>query len=332
MESITKNRQSAATLAAMIARAYGADAVPEGDDFAEEMGHGWFNVAYALTLRDGRRVVVKIAPPSGVAVMSYETAMMRNEVAALALVQARTDVPVPPVDYADTSGELIAEDWFVMPFIDADNFGVLAEEREVTEAQTADYNEQLGSLNRELNSIVGDHFGPLHGPGFGTWREAFSAMIADVLADGERLDVDLGWAYDGVREVIAGELDTLDVVTEPRFVEWDLWPSNVMVRDGRIVAIIDHERAFYGDPLIEAGFTSIDLAAFGDPEAFVRGYGMAPLDENARRRRRLYSLYLILIMIIETRYRGHRDTRQYDWAREQLTDLMGEYGRVRAVA
>ena len=37
MESITKNRQSAETLRTMIARAYGADAVPEGDDFAEEM-------------------------------------------------------------------------------------------------------------------------------------------------------------------------------------------------------------------------------------------------------------------------------------------------------
>ena len=52
MESITKNRQSLDTLRAMIGRAFGDDQVPEGDDFAEELGHGWFNVAYAITLAD----------------------------------------------------------------------------------------------------------------------------------------------------------------------------------------------------------------------------------------------------------------------------------------
>ena len=45
--------------------------------------------------------------------------------------------------------------------------------------------------------------------------------------------------------LFAGNESCLDEVTEPRFVEWDLWDGNVMVRDGTIVAIIDHERAFY---------------------------------------------------------------------------------------
>ena len=69
----------------------------------------------------------------------------------------------------------------------------------------------------------------------------------------------------------------LDEVTEPRYVEWDLWDSNVLVRDGAIVGIIDHERAFYGDPLIEAGFVATQLPAFGDPTAFMRGYGQGEL-------------------------------------------------------
>jgi hypothetical protein len=36
----------------------------------------------------------------------------------------------------------------------------------------------------------------------------------------------------------------------------------------------------------------------------------------------------MLIMTIETVYRGHADTRQYDWARGQLTDVMALFGRV----
>jgi hypothetical protein len=44
-------------------------------------------------------------------------------------------------------------------------------------------------------------------------------------------------------------------------------------------------------------------------------------------RRRLYCLHLILIMTIEMVYRGHTDTRQYNWARGQLTDVMAMFGR-----
>lgn len=332
MESITKNRQSTKVLKQMIAKAYGDDLVPAGDDFASELGHGWFNVAYLVTLADGRRVVLKIAPPKGVSVMTYEHDMMLNELAALALVQGHTSVPVPAVEFADTTGELVEAPWFFMPFIDADNLGILEQEGEIEPTVAADCMAQLGDLNRQLNSIVGDHFGPLQGPGFRTWREAFGSMIEDVLRDGEAGGLDLGFDYSVIRQLIADEADSLDAVTEPRFVEWDLWSSNVMVRDGRIASIIDHERAFYGDPLIEAGFTALDLPAFGDSVSFVRGYGLGELDEDARRRRRLYTLYLVLIMIIETHYRGHEDTKQYDFARGQLAELLAQYGLTPAAA
>jgi aminoglycoside phosphotransferase (APT) family kinase protein len=329
MESITKNRQSLETLRRMVARAYGADQVIETDDFVDELGHGWFNVAYRIGLRDGRQVVLKIAPPPGVSVMTYEHDMMANEVAALGLVQTHTDVPVPAVDHFDDACDLCDAPWFFMPFIEAENFGILAQEGALTPQQAESYNEQLGAATAELNAVVGPHFGRLSGPGSPTWREAFTGMIEDVLTDGERAGLDLGWDYALVREVITDHLSLLDSVTEPRFVEWDLWDGNTMVRDGRIVAIIDHERAFYGDPLIEAGFTAIDLPAFGDPAAFMRGYGRSTLTEQERQRRRLYTLYLILIMIIETHYRGHETPQQYDWARAQLVELMGAFGHTR---
>lgn len=67
MESITKNRQPMQTLRASVARAYGTDQVPTGgEDWVSELGHGWFNVAYRIRLRDGSDVVLKIAPPPAV--------------------------------------------------------------------------------------------------------------------------------------------------------------------------------------------------------------------------------------------------------------------------
>jgi aminoglycoside phosphotransferase (APT) family kinase protein len=324
MESITKNRQPQDVLRAMISRAYGPDQVPEDGDWVQEMGHGWFNVAYRIRLRHGVEVVLKIAPPPHVEVMTYEHGAMGIELASLRLIAERTSVPVPRVDYADRTRELCDADYFFMPYIDADNFGIVKDR--LTAAERDGYNEALGAANRELNSIRGAAFGPLGGPGDPTWRACFTRMIGDVLADGQRRSVDLGHHYDLVRKVIAENQDCLDEVTEPCFVEWDLWDSNVMIRDGRIVAIIDHERAFYGDPLIEAGFTGLTLPIFGDPTAFRRGYGHPEPTATERGRRKLYTLYLILIMIIETDYRGHTDTEQYDWARERLHEVMALFG------
>jgi aminoglycoside phosphotransferase (APT) family kinase protein len=325
MESITKNRQPTETLRAMVARAYGPGQVPAAAaDWVSELGDGWFNVAYRLRLRDGTRVVLKVAPPPGVEVLTYERGAMATELAALRLIGEHTAVPVPAVHFADGSRELCDADWFFMDFVDADNLGLAGPSLPAAERDA--YHEALGAANRELNSIRGPAFGPLAGPGDPSWRVIFTGMAEDVLRDGGRRRVDLGWDYDVVRDVLARNAGCLDEVTEPRYVEWDLWDGNVMIRDGAIVSIIDHERAFYGDPLIEAGFTAAEMPAFGDPAAFMRGYGHGELTEPERGRRRLYCLYLTLIMVIETVYRGHTDPGSYNWAREQLDGAMALLG------
>ncbi|WP_234313925.1 phosphotransferase family protein [Streptomyces sp. NBRC 109706] len=326
-ESITKNRQPPATLRAMIERAYGAAQVPGGDDFAEEITHGWFNVAYRIRLRDGQQAVLKIAPPADVTVLTREQDMMRTELAAMELVADRTRVPIPRIDHADLSRELVDADYFFMEYVDADNFGIAAAEGRLPNEVVVAAGRQLGALNRELNAIVGPHFGPLRGPGSASWRVAFSRMIEDTLTDGARVQVDIGWSHDEIRAVLAEHAGALDEVTEPRFVELDLWTKNSMIKDGRIVAILDHERAVYGDPLMEAGFTGIDLPVFGDPTDFMTGYGIGELSASERVRRRLYSLYLAVIMVVETKYRGHQDPATYDFAREQLDLLMAQFGR-----
>ncbi|MEV6493612.1 aminoglycoside phosphotransferase family protein [Actinoplanes sp. NPDC051633] len=246
MESITKNRQSSATLRAMVERAYGPDQLPEDEDWAAELGHGWFNVAYRISLRDGRKAVLKIAPPPHVEVMTYERGAMATELAALELIRTHTTVPVPAVDFADRSHELCDADYFFMSYVEGDNLGIVKDALPAADRDA--YGKALGATTRELNTIRGAAFGPLTGPGVPTWRQLFSGMIEDVLRDGERRDVDLGWDYGDVRAAIARHAGSLDAVTEPRFVEWDLWDSNVMIRDGAIAAVIDHERAFYGDP------------------------------------------------------------------------------------
>ncbi|GAA2800118.1 hypothetical protein GCM10010441_26250 [Kitasatospora paracochleata] len=58
----------------------------------------------------------------------------------------------------------------------------------------------------------------------------------------------------------------------------------------------------------------------------MHGYGHPPLAGTETVRRRLYCLHLVLVMVIETSYRGHTDTAQYDWARRRLTEVMALLG------
>jgi aminoglycoside phosphotransferase (APT) family kinase protein len=94
-------------------------------------------------------------------------------------------------------------------------------------------------------------------------------------------------------------------------VHFDLWDGNILVESGparhRIGALIDAERAFWGDPLAEF----VSLALYGDIErdaAFLDGYraagGAISFDIAARQRLSLYRAYLYLIMWVETAPRG----------------------------
>ncbi|WP_084078870.1 phosphotransferase family protein [Demequina sp. NBRC 110057] len=321
MESTTKNRQPLDVLRTLIGRAYGDAAVPSGDDFAEEVTEGWFNVIYRLTLADGRRVILKIAPPADVPVLTREVGMMRAELEAMRLVAEHTAVPIPRIDHVDLTHEVVDADLFFMEFVEGDNLGFAAAGL-LTADETYEGNRQLGALNRDITSVIGDRFGPMVGPGFATWREAFMAMVDETLADGVAVSIDLGHSPEALRAAFTAHAHTLDEVTQPRLIEVDLWDKNSIIRDGRIVAVLDHERAIWGDPIMEAGFTGLDIPIFGDPTAFMEGFGVTDLTPGERTRRRLYSLYLALIMTVETKYRGHTTTEVYDLGREQMDLLM----------
>ena len=331
MESITKNRQSLPALRAMIERAYGVGKVPSGDDWVTELGNGWFNVAYRIRLCDSTEVVLKIAPPAGVEVMTYERGMIGTEVAALELIGRRTTVPVPAIAFHDASRELCDAEYFFMEYVDASNLGVIWDG--LSAGEKSRYASELGAATRQINEITGDHFGvPGTAEPRAGWREVFTGMVGDVLDDGQRRGVEIGWDYDVIRGLLAQHAECLDEVSVPRLVEWDLWQGNAMVRAGKIVSIIDHERVFYGDPLMEAGFAAAQFDDLVLADGFARGYGLGvhEFTEAERSRRRLYDLHLILIMVIETVYRGHTDpAAQYEPARIRLDRVMAGFGHHR---
>jgi aminoglycoside phosphotransferase (APT) family kinase protein len=272
---------------------------------------GTFNAVHLVSLADGTRLVVKIPPAAGTPLLRYERqGILATEALYYQLAGECRDITVPDVVAVDTADA--AGGYLVMTECPGTPWPQLAPP-------------PAGSERDELRAALGGQVARLHtitGPGFGypsepvgplreTWRAAFFDMVNAVLADAETFAVTLPRPIDDILEWFNARAVVLDEVTTPALVHFDLWDGNILVESGpaghRIGALIDAERAFWGDPLAEF----VSLALYGDIErdtAFLDGYrgagGTVTFDVAARRRLSLYRAYLYLIMWVETAPRG----------------------------
>lgn len=283
----------------------------------EELKDGLFNAAYRIELDDGLKCILKVAPPDDVRVMRYEKDIMRAEVEVMRLVRAQTEVPAPEVYSYDPSRQIIGNDFYLMAFIAGVPLNKLRKSFSGEEQQAID--REAGRLTRLINAIEGPAFGYYaQDCRFSSWREGFVAMLAGVLADGIEMDVALPLPYDELEGKLSPFYGTLEQVTVPQLVHWDLWDGNIFIDPAtrRIKGVIDFERALWGDPLMECQFGFL-----GPQSAYAAGYGHPMLDTTSKAcRRALYNIYLYLIMIIECYYRRYETRDQERWACGRLTD------------
>jgi aminoglycoside phosphotransferase (APT) family kinase protein len=268
-----------------------------------ECEEGWFNAVYRLELSDGRTVVLKVAPPPGFRAMRYEHKLMDTEVSMLRLVGENTEVPVPEVLFWDESCTVLPSPYFVMETCQGTLMSELRPRLDDAAQQVIDA--QVARHVASINAIAAPAFGrpdPM-GPHRTTWSTAFDDLVAEHLADAKDADVELPFPPDELVSLVKNQAPHLDVVTEPRVVHWDLWDSNVFVDSESldVVGLIDFERVLWADPLMEVQFLGKR-----ESDGLVAAYGMPLFDQPyAVERRRLYDLYLYLVMFIECAYRNY---------------------------
>ena len=157
MEAKTKNKQSRDQITRMVERAFPGLSVLETDDAIMEMTDGWFNASYGVSLDDGRRVVLKIAPPADAEVMTYEQNMMATEVATMQRVKLNPAIPAPEILFFDTSHELCDAHYFFMEWARGDNLGHV-KDRLPPEVE-ARIDHHTGQIIRAINDFKGTYFG-----------------------------------------------------------------------------------------------------------------------------------------------------------------------------
>lgn len=314
MESQTKNVKTRDEIAALARHAFGVGLAP-GADGLRELTDGWFNAVHELGLADGRRLVLKIAPPPDAPVMTYEHDLMATEVATMRLVKSDPAIPVPAVLFHDDSCRLCDAPYFFMEKVAGANLDHVRKRLSPDEASAVD--RHVGEIVRAINGFRGAWFGLPGHPGLRapTWREAFGKIVDSVLQDAACRDVVFPRPVDEIRALLAHHAPVLDAVREPRLVHWDGWDKNFFVADGRVTGVIDFERALWAEPLMEAQFRHLSWTGVTDA---MRGYGRTGFSDTELVRNRLYTMHLALVMHTECFYRHYPDGEVLEASRDML--------------
>ncbi|MGW4540596.1 phosphotransferase family protein [Streptomyces chartreusis] len=307
MQSLTKRHLSPEDLDALLLGSLGS-----GCRLEAELTDGWFNTAYRVRLDDGRRAVVKVAPLPDTSVLRYERGILATEAMVYRRIARLPGGGVPTPELLHAGEEFIAVSVLDGTPWDKAGDGLPASTRRALRRE-------LGAVAARLHTLAPEdgRFGypaaesALSAP---DWRTAFTAMVDALLDDAERWRSPLGVPPADIRTLLAEGADALDEVTEPRLVHSDLWPGNIFIDAGggdrrpRITGLIDHERAFWGDPAAE-----LVSLAYGGPTGpdsdLVAGYteagGTLDFTPALRHRLALYHLYLGLLLVVECGPRGY---------------------------
>ncbi|MEV1145441.1 aminoglycoside phosphotransferase family protein [Micromonospora sp. NPDC049799] len=299
---------------------------------------GGFAAVWWVRLDDGRDVVLKVAPAPHVRLLRYEQGLTAAEARYFRLVSADLPaVPVPPVLHHGTDADL--GEWLFTGRLPGRSLADLS----ATGADLTRARHDVGRAVAALHRITGEHYGyadprddrpdPRHdraghehdenartcgggGRACGdTWRDAFGAMVDDLLADAVDWEVPLPAPASRIRALVDRHGDALDQVHRPALVHFDGWDGNVLAAPDatgayRLCGLVDGERWLYGDPLLDLVSPLLFRRVEDEPaHPFLRGYAHAAgvplvLDDGARRRLALYRMHLYLLMTVEMPSRG----------------------------
>jgi fructosamine-3-kinase len=305
-----------------------------------ELTDGWFNAAYSVELSElNQEVVIKIAPPPEIKILTYEENIMETEVQVYKILKEKTDVPVPEILSFNFTHDIINRDYLIMEKLKGIPWNKI--KSKLSQKQDDQLKYKMGVYAAHINSIVGNHFGyftDFEKSYNNNWKETFVNMIKNVLNDGIELNVELPQTRIEIMDLIEKKAEILEEVKVPQLVHWDLWEGNIFIIEQgygnySIEGIIDCERALWGDPLIEYEFINAPTN-----EAFLKGFEKGSNEKfeysnNLEVRRHLYNVYLFLIMVTEAISRGYYGSKArttIHWAKTQLQNNLSQLENIEA--
>lgn len=200
--------------------------------------------------------------------MASGASSIHTEVALLPRLEASTlerVVQTPRLEHAGSPSDSYPLPWMAAAWLDGDDLWALRGSADATSPHLAD---DVADMVREISSLDAQP-APDRAPG------SRGGPLGPLLARVHRWLEDPAWAAAELVDVAAIRSladEANEVTDEPvprRFVHGDLIPGNLLLRDGRLAALIDWGGAGHGDPAQDlapawALFDSVQRARFRD--------------------------------------------------------------------
>ena len=263
---------------------------------ARILSGGLFNTTYRLETA-GKTAILRLGPMNRHLLLPYERNLMAAEGDILQLLK-RKGIPTSDILALDFSRELFDRDVMVVACLDAVCLSTVEVDKETEHRlcreagihTAAIHSLTAGDLPLRPKKPFGRYANVIAGQGGATWKEAILLEVAQWRSLAEPAGIFTSPELDAIENTFCRHSAVLDAITTPHLIHGDLWYGNILVdKDRNLAAMIDGDRALFGDPEFELATGWIIS------DSFLEGYGKG-LDpsEDAVARRRLYTLLLRL--------------------------------------
>lgn len=290
---------------------------------AQLMDGGLFNTTYLVEYGSShKKAVLRLGPVNRHLVMGYEENLMDAEVYAYSLCHA-AGIPCSHVLACDTSKQVIDRDFMIVEYIPS----IVMAKAELTEEKRDSLHRQMGAYLARFHQVTGEHFGFLSrvckGILFDKWSDALIYEVEDITG---RLEQSGALAKEDtrrLRNLYYESRNLLDEIKIPRFLHTDLWAGNVLLDPDtlEIAAIIDSDRAMFGDIALEFASPWLEIPALKEGHDSILPKSSLPGDPE---RRQLYQMFYY-IWEIHVGYSEYNDTGLYETRKKQLLDSISRF-------
>lgn len=260
-----------------------------------ELSSGLFNSTYKISTTL-RQLILKVAPHQSADVFFNERHLMQREQTLSQQLRLVSNLIPNYISFFKIGDR----DAFIQEYVDGELwFDVL---EKLSSADNDTLWRQLGQFANSIHQVSSESYGyPTPHIHYHSWYEFIHANVAGMMDDCVRLQI----VTDEMKQyqaLLPRHQQRLNEITEAKLCHGDLWPRNVIINNSQdgyeISAVIDAERAFWGDPISDWVLLLYDV-----PTSFWDGYGTNLLDVTDPKRLAIYrGMYFILNILESTRF------------------------------
>lgn len=210
---------------------------------------GHLHVIHVIHFSHDARLVVKTSPPPWTPLLRHEGTQLATEATVLNLL-AKSSLPIPELVRYKPLDPHVGPSFLLTVYLSGISYAAIRQE--LTLVQRAGIERQIRSVSDVITQYTSPTFGPVNkvagGRGFETWDEAFTAMIEDVLMDGEDMLVALPFTEIRHRVKQTGRL--FREVQQARLVVRGLGEEQNVLIDrptNEVIGLVDFGGTFWGD-------------------------------------------------------------------------------------